>query len=128
MSENRLEYPDDTTGCGITLVGLGLFFGGLGLLVFGLLLAGISAGPGTPDPLLIGAGLAASAVGVALILLARRAGGACPKCGRWAARELLGREDASRRSARFFRCKSCDYRWREGMPRAGSPCLHAENE
>ena len=108
------DYPDGGTGCLNTLGVLAFFFGGVGVILFGLMLAGLSFGPGTPEPMLTVAGLASSVVGVVLILLARRAGGACPKCGKWNARQLDASEGPSKRDAKLYHCSACAYRWREG--------------
>ncbi len=108
------DYPDDGTGCLNTLAVLALFLGGVGVIMFGLMLAGLSLGPGTPQPILTVAGLASAVFGVVLILLARRAGGACPKCGNWNARQLDGEEGPSKRDAKLYHCSACAHRWREG--------------
>ncbi len=80
-------------GCGFFLLVLLLLFGGLGLLVGGLLLAGMGAVGGSVDGLLVGLGLGAALVGVVLMVISRRAGRACPGCGRWGVKDVLPPED-----------------------------------
>ncbi|MFZ4577163.1 MAG: hypothetical protein ACOYOB_02115 [Myxococcota bacterium] len=109
------------TGCGSLLLFLLLMFGGLGLMMFGLLLAGMSAGPGTPDPVLISAGLLAAALGIVGMVFARLLGNRCPKCAALGGRKPRVPEPAwpaeppdGGGRIRYYSCRSCGHEWREG--------------
>jgi hypothetical protein len=111
--------PRGGKGCGYFLLVLLLLFGGLGLLVGGLMLAGMGAVGGRIDGLLVGLGLGAAVVGVVLMVVSRRAGRVCPGCGRWGVKDDLPPEDhwpkkdEEGNNQRYYNCSGCGHRWRE---------------
>ncbi len=115
------DYPDDTSGCGLSLLTILLVLVGIGLIMFGLMLAGVALGPSTPEPLLVVGGLGAVVVGLVFFVLARRVGNACPKCGRWGTRTLDGRESTDKHAPSYYHCSACAHRWREGFGERPSP-------